>query len=177
MQALDRHATAWKSLLLAHHHEHLRRQAYFLYKEQTSRWYVEAQHAVYQFSWMADSRRLRFCQWRMAILPEARSTTLRKLAAASLRWEQAHLLRSTNIQADEADERQHMSQVHAVTWTALRRTSLSDPHWEVRGNTAQRMKRLRDENQNVMHKRRKVEELEVPSDLHDMDDVIVLTGL
>ena len=53
-------------------------------------------------SWMADSRRQRFCQWRTAVLPKARSTASRKLATASLCWEQAHLLRSTNIQADEA---------------------------------------------------------------------------
>ena len=77
-----------------------------------------------------------------------------------------------------------MSQVHAVTPTALRRTTLSDPRWEVREDTAQRMKRLRDENPNVTHKQRKTQELEVPSDLQgmeipleDMGDVIVLTGL
>ena len=46
------------------------------------------------------------------------------------------------------------------------------------------MKRLRDENPNMTHKRRKTEELEVPSDLQDMEipledmgDVIFLTGL
>ena len=60
-QALARQAVTQKSLFLAHHHEHLCRQAYFLYKEHTARWYVEAQQAVYHLSWMADSRRLRFC--------------------------------------------------------------------------------------------------------------------
>ena len=49
-QALARQAIAQKSLFLAHHHEHLCRQAYFLYKEHTARWYVEAQQAIYQLS-------------------------------------------------------------------------------------------------------------------------------
>ena len=100
--ALARQAITQKSLFLAHHHEHLCRQAYFLYKEHTARWFVEAQQAVYQLSWMADSRRLRFCQWRTAVLPKARSTALCKLAAASSCWEQAHVSLSTSIQADEA---------------------------------------------------------------------------
>ena len=39
---------ARKFLLLARHYEHLRRQVYFLHKEQTTRWYVEAQYAVCQ---------------------------------------------------------------------------------------------------------------------------------
>ena len=82
-QALARQAIARKSLFLAHHHEHLRRQAYFFYKEHTARWYVEAQQAVYQLSWMADSRRLRFRKWRTAVLPEAWSTASCKLTAAS----------------------------------------------------------------------------------------------
>ena len=106
---------------------------------------------------MADSRRPRFRQWRTAVLPEARSTASRKLAAASSCWEQAHLLRSTNIQADEASARRDLSQVHVVTLAALRRTTLSDPRWEVQGTTAQRMKRFRDENPNETHKRCKTE--------------------
>ena len=57
---LARHAITQKSLFLAHHHEHLCRQAYLLYKEHTARWCVKAQQAVYRLSWMADSRRLRF---------------------------------------------------------------------------------------------------------------------
>ena len=43
---LARQAITQKSLFLAHHHEHLCRQAYFLYKEHAARWYVEAQHAA-----------------------------------------------------------------------------------------------------------------------------------
>ena len=50
--------------------------------------------------------------------------------------------------------------------------------------TAQRMKRLQDENTPETHKKRRTEVLEVPSDLQDMEialadmgDVIVLTGL
>ena len=163
--ALVRQAITQKSLFLAHHHKHLCRQAYFLYKEHTARWYVEAQQAIYQLYWMADSRRLRFRQWRTAILPEARFTALRKLAAASSCWEQAHVWLSTSIQADEASEWRHMSQVHALTLTALRRTTLSDPRWDIRGATAQRMKRLRDESPPETHKKRRTEVLEVPSDL------------
>ena len=45
-QALARQAITQKSLFLAHHHEHLCRQAYFLYKEHAARWYVEAQQAA-----------------------------------------------------------------------------------------------------------------------------------
>ena len=183
-QALARQAVTQKSLFLAHHHEHLCRQAYFLYKEHTTRWYVEAQQAVYHLSWMADSRRLRFRQWRTAVLPEARSTVSRKLAVASSCWEQAHVSLSTGIQAEEASELRHMSQVHAVTLTALRRTTLSDPRWDIRGATAQRMKRLRDEIPPETHKKRRTQAPEVPSDLQDMEipledmgDVIVLTGL
>ena len=183
-QALARQAVTQKSLFLAHHHEHLCRQAYFLYKEHTTRWYVEAQQAVYHLSWMADSRRLRFRQWRTAVLLEARSTVSRKLAVASSCWKQAHVSLSTGIQAEEASEWRHMSQVHAVTLTALRRTTLSDPRWDIRGATAQRMKRLRDENPPETHKKRRAETPEVPSDLQDMEipledmgDVIVLTGL
>ena len=77
-----------------------------------------------------------------------------------------------------------MSQVHAVTLTALRRLTLSDPRWDIRGATAQRMKRLGDENPPEMHKRRRTEALEILSDLQDtevpledMGDVIVLTGM
>ena len=125
-QALARQAITQKFLFVAHHHEHLCRQAYFLYKEHMAQWYVGAQQAVYQLSWMADSRRLRFRQWRTAVLPERWSTALRKLAAASSCWEQAHVSLSTSIQADEASAWRHMSQVHAVTLTALRRTTLSD---------------------------------------------------
>ena len=113
-----------------------------------------------------------------------RSTASRKLAAASSCWEQAHLSLSTNIRADEASARRHMSQVHAVTLTGLRRATLSDPRWDIRGATAQRAERLWDENPREMHKRRKIEAPEVPSDLQDMEipledmgDVIVLTGL
>jgi hypothetical protein len=40
-QALAQQATAWKSLLLAHHYKHLQRQTDFPHKEQTTRWYVE----------------------------------------------------------------------------------------------------------------------------------------
>ena len=117
--ALARHANTQKSLFLAHHHEHLCRHAYFLYQEHTARLYVEVQQAVYHLSWMADSRRLRVRQWRTAVLPEARSTVSRKLAAASSCWEQAHVSLSTSIQAEEASEWRHMSQVNAVTLTAL----------------------------------------------------------
>ena len=83
VQGKGPHGSPRKSLFLARHHEYLCRQEYFLYKEQTLRWYIEAQQAVYQMSWMADSRRLRFRQWRTAVLPEVWSTTSRKLAAAS----------------------------------------------------------------------------------------------
>ena len=168
-QTLARQAVTQKSLFLAHHHEHLCRRAYFLYKEHTTRWYVEAQQAVYHLSWRADSRRLRFRQWRTAVLLKARSTVSRKLAVASSCWEQAHVSLSTGIQAEEASEWRHMSQVHAVTLTALRRTTLSDPRWDIRGATAQRMKRLRDENPPETHKKRRTETLEVPSDLQDME--------
>ena len=58
------------------------------------------------------------------------------------------------------------------------------PRWDIRGATAQCMKRLRDENPPETHKKRRIEVLEVPSDLQDMEipledmgDVIVLTGL
>ena len=71
-----------------------------------------------------------------------------------------------------------------MTLTALRRTTLSDSRWDIRGATAQRMKRLRDENPPETHKKRRTETPEVPSDLQDMEipledmgDVIVLTGL
>ena len=108
----------------------------------------------------------------------------RKLAVASSCWEQIHVSLSTGIQAEEASEWRHMSQVCAVTLTALRRTTLSDPRWDIRGATAQRMKRLRDENPPETHKKRRTEAPEVPSDLQDMEipledmgDVIVLTGL
>ena len=133
---------------------------------------------------MADSCRLRFRQWRTAILPKARSTASRKLAAASSCWEQAHVSLSTNIQAHEASARRHTSQVHAVTLAALRRTTLSDLRWDIRGATTQPMKRLRDENPPETHKKRRTEALEVPGDLQDMEiplkdmgDVIVLNGL
>ena len=93
----------------------------------------------------------------------------------------AHIWLSTSIQADEASARRHMSQVHTVTLTALRRTILSDPRWDIRGATAPHMKRLREENPPKMHKKRRTEALEVPSDLQDMEipleDVIVLTVL
>ena len=49
-QALAHQAGTQKSLFLAHHHDHLCRQAYFLYKEHTARWYVAAQRAVYHLS-------------------------------------------------------------------------------------------------------------------------------
>ena len=133
---------------------------------------------------MADSRRLRFHQWHTAVLPEARSTASHKLAAASSCWEQAHVSLSTSIQAEEASKWRHMPQVQAVTLTALRRMTLSDPQSDIRGATAQRMKCLRDENPLETHKKRRTEALEVPSDLQDMEippedmgDVIVLTGL
>ena len=59
-QVLARQAITQKSLFLAHHHEHLCRQAYSLHKEHTARWYVQAQQAVRHLSRMADSRQLRF---------------------------------------------------------------------------------------------------------------------
>ena len=115
---------------------------------------------------------------------EVRSTASRKLATASSCWEQAPVLLATIIQAEEAAEWRHMSQVHAVTLEALRRTTLSHPRWDCRGTTAQRLKRLRDENPSETHKKWRTEALEVPSDLRDMEipledmgDVIVLTGL
>ena len=137
---------------------------------------------MYELTWMADSRRLHFRRWHMAVLLEARSTASRKLAAASVRWEQANVLWSTNILADEAPDRWYMSQVHTVTQAALWQTTLSDTRWEVQENTAWRMKRLRHENPNAKHKRRKTRELEVPKNLRDMKiplgymgDVIVLS--
>ena len=133
---------------------------------------------------MADSCLLRFRQWRTAVLPEARSTASRMLAAASLCWEHSHVSLTTIIQAEQESEWRHMSQVHAMTLTALRRPTLSDPRWDIRGATAQRMKRLRDENPPETHKKRRTEALEVPSDLQDMEIpledmgvVIVLNGL
>ena len=42
---------------------------------------------------------------------------------------------SANIQAEQARGWQHLSQVHAVTLTALWRTILSDLHRVVHGNT------------------------------------------
>ena len=167
--ALALQAIAWKSLFLTHHHEHLCQQAYFLDKEQTSRRYVEAQQAVYRMSWMADSRRPHFRQWRTVVLPEAWSTVSRKLAAACSCWERAHLSLSTTIQAEEASARRHMSQVHAVTLAALWRTTLSDPRCDVRGATARRTNRLPDENPPETHKRCKTEALELPNDLQDME--------
>ena len=56
--------------------------------------------------------------------------------SASSCWEQAHGSLSTNIQADEAPHGGICTQVHAVTLTALRRTTLSDPQWDIRGATA-----------------------------------------
>ena len=77
-----------------------------------------------------------------------------------------------------------MSQVHVVTLTALRRKTLSDPQWDIRGATAQRMKRLRDGNPPETHKKRRTEAPEVPNDILDMEiplehmgDAIVLIGL
>ena len=108
----------------------------------------------------------------------------RKLAAASSCWEKAHVSLSTSIQAEEASEWRHMFQVHAVTLTGLRRTTLSDPRWDIRGATAHRMKRLRDEIPPETHRKLRTETLEVPSVLQDMEipledmgDVIVVTGL
>jgi len=61
---------------------------------------------------------------------------------------------------------------------------LSDPQWDIRETTAQCIKRLPEETPNATHKWRKTEEVEVPSDLQDMEipleemgDVAVLTGL
>ena len=78
----------------------------------------------------------------------------------------------------------HAEETRNLTLTAVRRTTLSDPRWDIQGATAQRMKRLRDENPPKTHKKRRTETLEVPSDLQDMEipledmgDVIVLTGL
>ena len=106
-----------------------------------------------------------------------------KLATASSCWEQAHVSLFTSIQAEEASEWRHMSQVHAVTLTALRHTTLSDPRWDIQGATAPRMKRLRDEYPPETHKKRRTATLEVPSDLTHMEiplegmgDVIVFTG-
>ena len=54
----------------------------------------------------------------------------------------------------------------------------------MRGATAQRMKRLRDDNPHETNMKRSTKTLQVPSDLQDMEiplqdmgDVIVLTGL
>ena len=132
-QALARQAIARKSLFLAHHHERLCRQAYFLYKEHTALWYVEAQQAVYQLSWMADSRRLRFRQWRTVVLPEARSTALRKLAAASSCWEQAHVSLSTNIQADEASARRYVSSARSDPYVLTADDFVGPPMGHPRG--------------------------------------------
>ena len=85
------------------------------------RWYIEAQHAVCQRSWLADSGRLHLQPWRMAAYLDAWSTATRKLAVAFLCWQRIHLLRSTNIQAKAMRGWQRLSQVQAVTLTALRR--------------------------------------------------------
>ena len=65
-KALAQQDTAWKPLLLACRCEHLRRQMHFLQKEQTTRWYVKAQHAVCRLSWLADSGCLHLHQWHTA---------------------------------------------------------------------------------------------------------------
>ena len=94
---------------------------------------------------------------------------------------QGNLLRSADVQTNEAYEWRHLSQVHAGTLTAVRQTTLSDLHGK------SMVTPLRDETQNVAHKQRKTEGppvLEVPTDLQDMEipledmgNVIVLTGL
>ena len=112
--------SAWKSLLLACHHE--QRQPYFLDKEQTTWWYIEAQHAVYSLSWFADGVLCPFPPVAHDRIPQGAVHGNAEASSASLRWEQAHLLRSVDIQADEACQWRHMSQVHAVTLIALRRT-------------------------------------------------------
>ena len=58
--------------------------------------------------------------------PWHRASSLRHPSVGMRVGMQARLLRSTNIQADEASERWHMSQVQAVT-RALQRMTLSDP--------------------------------------------------
>ena len=112
---------------------------------------------------------------------------MRKLSTASMCWEHAHLLRTANVWAEEACGWHYLSQVHAVTPPALRRTTLSDLQRVVRGDSVQHVKRPSGNVRNVAHKRCKVEEppvleasthlrdIQIP--LEDMGDVIVLTGL
>ena len=67
---------------------------------------------------------------------------------------------------------QHLSQVHAVTLVALRRTTLLDLYRVAHNNAAWHAKHPRDGGQHEAHKRRKTE-----GPLKDMGDVIVSTGL
>ena len=143
-QALARQATTWKSLLLVHHYEHPRQQTSSLHKEQTTRWYVEAQHAMCRMSWLVDSLRLHFRPWRMTMCPEVRPMATCNVAA-SLSWEQAHLLLPADIQVEEVRAWRHMSQVHTVTLTALWQMTLSNFHRVVRGDVAQHAKRPRED--------------------------------
>ena len=76
----------------------------------------------------------------------------RRRSSPRLCCEHAHFLCRTNIQMDGAFMRWHMSQVHTVTLTALRRTTLSDPRWDVPEAAAPRMKHLRKENPNETDK-------------------------
>ena len=76
---------------------------------------------------------------------------------------------------------QHLSQVHTIGLTALRRTTLLDLHRVVHSNTARYAKRL---GTMPMAHMEGPQELEVPAHLQDMEipledmgDVIVLTGL
>ena len=67
---------------------------------------------------------------------------------------------------------QHLSQVHAVTLAALRRTTLSNLHRVAHSNTARHTKRPRDGAQHAAHRQRKTEglpELEVRTDLQYME--------
>ena len=121
-EAVAQQATVLKSLRFAKHYEHLQQQMFFLEREQTRRWYVEAQHAV--CNRLENFRRQCFLWWRMAACPMVQSTTTSKLALASLCREEVHLLCSAAIHAEEGRAWHHLSQVHAVTLTALRRTKL-----------------------------------------------------
>ena len=99
--ALTSHGIAWKTLLLARHSEHLKRQMYFFHKVQAIRWYVEAQYAVCSKSWLADLHRLRLRMWRTSVYPMTQATQTHKLALASRYRGQTHSLGIESILREE----------------------------------------------------------------------------
>ena len=139
---------------------------------------------MYQLSWMADSRRLRFCQWRTAVLPKGRYTASPHALCSG------PLDLPPGVRRSRPREGRQGYRVHLRRMPPRGRFVCLDvggpqkmcvlPTRGCRGELA----RLRNENSNETHKRCKTEEVEVLSDLQDMEipledmgDVIVLTGL